>query len=120
MNSNVTAHLSKRLVYKKGDYIFKKGDPRDDAYIIVEGSVAIITTSLSGAEEVGSMLSAGDIFGEMALMEQGERTAAARVVADTEVYAISREVIKERMAGMDPVISTLFALLVDRYRKTRI
>ena len=120
MNSNVTAHLSKRLVYKKGDYIFKKGDPRDDAYIIVEGSVAIITTSLSGAEEVGSMLSAGDIFGEMALMEQGERTAAARAVADTEVYAISREVIKERMAGMDPVISTLFALLVDRYRKTRI
>lgn len=120
MNTPLTDHLSKRLHFKKGEYIFKRGDQRDDAFIIVEGSVAIISNTPSGAEEIGSMLSEGDIFGEMALMEPGARTAAARAVADTEVYAISREAIKERMTGLDPVLSILFALLVDRYRKTRI
>lgn len=118
--SNVIEHLSKRLTFKKGEYIFKKGMPRDDAFIIVDGNVAIITSSVSGAEQIASMLSEGDIFGEMALMEPGERTAAARAVADTEVYAISRAAIKDRMTNLDPVLGTLFALLVDRYRKTRI
>ncbi|MAS86654.1 MAG: cyclic nucleotide-binding protein [Micavibrio sp.] len=112
--------ISQHLSFKKGDYIFKKGDMRDHAFIIIDGSVAIITQSHTGAESIGSMLSAGDIFGEMALMEPGVRTAAARATADTDVYAISRAGVKERISGMDPIISTLFSLLIDRYRKTRI
>tara|TARA_Y100001001_G_scaffold160490_1_gene183209 strand:+ start:132 stop:1574 length:1443 start_codon:yes stop_codon:yes gene_type:complete len=111
-------HLSRKRLYKSGTRIFEKGDLRSDAYIIVEGKVEIITLR-DGKEVVGATLGAGEIFGEMALLEGGTRTAAARAAEDTEVFAISRQVLRERMTGIDPIVGMLMSLLIDRYRKAR-
>lgn len=56
--------------------IFREGDAADGAYVILEGEVRIYMTR-SGHETTLAVLKAGDIFGEMALLDGKPRSASA-------------------------------------------
>jgi CRP/FNR family cyclic AMP-dependent transcriptional regulator len=71
--------------FESGEMIFEKGDPGDFMYVVVEGEVEII---LRG--QIINTLRAGDIFGEMALIDNRPRSAAARATKPTKLAPVDR------------------------------
>jgi EAL domain-containing protein (putative c-di-GMP-specific phosphodiesterase class I)/CRP-like cAMP-binding protein len=110
----------KRKKFAKGDIIFNEGDIRDNAYILEIGKVDIIRRMGHENEAKMATLRAGDLFGEMALMEPGLRSASAIAAEDTITYIISSNVLEDRLKGLDPVVTSLFSMLIERYRFSRI
>jgi EAL domain-containing protein (putative c-di-GMP-specific phosphodiesterase class I) len=104
--------------YSAGQTIFREGDWGQVAYLIEKGRINI-TVNRNGAEEVVATLSEGEMFGEIALIDQLPRTASASVVQDCTLIPISRDLIVSKMKQSDPLLSHLLGLVVSRYRETR-
>lgn len=96
--------------------LFATGNLRDHAYLIDRGEVVLQDASGVTLCRLGP----GEIFGEMALIEGGNRTATAITATEAEIFIIPRNVLQERVQGLDPVLSLLIGLLVERYRATRV
>ena len=110
----------KRQQFKAGDIIFNEGDIRDNAFILESGSVDIIRGLGTEKEINHATLKTGDLFGEMALIEPGLRSASAIAKDTTVTYVISSDVLEDRLQGLDPVVTSLFSMLIERYRFSRI
>lgn len=110
--------ITRRTVFEPGHVIFKEGDARGDCYIIEEGEVEI-STNMNGREVSLAILSKGDIFGEMALVDDGPRSATATTVGKVEAFVISRDLLETRMNNLDPLIGLLVRLMIERYRTKR-
>lgn len=104
------------VTYVADHVLFSVGDPRKEAYLIDSGEVRL----LSAAGDVLCTLGPGEIFGEMALVDRGGRTATAITTTLTDLFVIPRSALQERIRGMDPILSFLIGLLVERYRASRI
>src|SRR6202142_341025 len=83
--------------------IFQEGDPGDGVYFVKDGLVAISSPVGANARRVFSQLGPGEIFGEMAVIEQRPRSATATAVKNTAVYFLPRgEILSllERSPGL--------------------
>ena len=78
------ANILTRQHYHKGDRIFRTGDGATSAFLIQAGSVDIIIGQ-GDAETVVSTIGAGEIFGEMALLDDAPRSAAAVACESTDL-----------------------------------
>ena len=70
--------------------VFREGDPGDGVYFVKDGLVEISSLVGNGKRHVFSKLGDGEIFGEMAVLEQRPRSATATAVGEAEVYFIPR------------------------------
>lgn len=73
--------------YHAGERLFEEGQLGKAVFIIRSGKVEL-SRRVGEQERVLGVLSAGQMFGEMALLEQMKRTASATVVEDGEVYLL--------------------------------
>lgn len=110
----------KRYSFKTGETVFHEGDARDHAYIIESGAIDIVRGKGTDTEYCYTTLKKGDLFGEMALMEPGFRSASAVAKCDTVAFIVSPHVLEDRLKGVDPVVTSLFSMLIERYRFSRI
>jgi CRP/FNR family transcriptional regulator, cyclic AMP receptor protein len=71
------ARVTQEVCFEAGAPIFRHGDPGDKLWLLLEGKVRI-TRDLHGlGEETLAVLSAGQMFGEMALLDESPRSADA-------------------------------------------
>jgi len=94
--------------------IFAEGERGDKLYIVVDGQVRISRLVPGMGEECLTILGRGEVFGEMALIDEQPRSADAR--AHTEgctVFSVSRSVLQEVLA-MDPDAAVQFLTLLCR------
>ncbi len=110
----------KRAFYESGSAIFSCGDKRDHAYIIESGEVEFTEPDSTTNEPVTTHLTDGELFGESAILENGKRNGTAIAVKDTSVFILSREILKERMSNLDPLVSLVVSMLIEKYRENRI
>ena len=94
---HLAARVSERS-YKKGQLIFYQGDPGDALFVVVEGVVKVFVPSEEGDEMVLITLSAPEVFGEVALIDGGPRSASAEALEPTTVLMLTREVLLEVLA----------------------
>jgi len=100
-----------------GQAIFAEGDASDVAYIIVSGTVEITKWTAAG-ELLLAVLRAGDIFGEMGLIDEAPRSAGARAAQAVSATAIDRdEFIQLILSGSEPGLA-LLRTLFERLRST--
>jgi CRP/FNR family transcriptional regulator/CRP/FNR family cyclic AMP-dependent transcriptional regulator len=86
--------LASRLrprAYQKGEVIFHQDDPGDRLHFVAEGMVKISIVSTDGRENDIALLSRGDCFGEMSVLDGGRRSATAVAVEPTQTMTSSRE-----------------------------
>src|SRR5687767_1375384 len=72
------------------ELIFKEGDPGDGLYMVKSGAVEISAEVHNGQRQVLSALPPGEIFGEMAVLDEQPRSACASARGDTTVYFLPR------------------------------
>ena len=70
--------------------LFSKGDPGDRLYIVTKGLVRISMASADGREVTLNLIGTGQMFGEIAVLDGGERTADATAVEETELVILER------------------------------
>ncbi len=74
-------------VVKKGEYLFREGDPSLAMYVIKSGKLGILK-SKGNSEITLAELGPGDMLGEMAFFDQKPRSASARAIADSAVIEL--------------------------------
>ena len=76
--------------YKNNETIFIEGDPSDKFYLVGEGSVKILKHTLMGKDIILEVMSPGDIFGGVAVLDRKPFPASAQAMESTTVIRISR------------------------------
>lgn len=74
--------------FKAGDTILSEGEDGSTAFLIVNGTVEVSVGEGARAKTVAT-LEAGDMFGEMSLLEPGPRSATVKAVTDAECVVTS-------------------------------
>ena len=85
-----------RKTYLPGATIFFEGQPADCAYIVESGQVEICAVR-DRTHITLATLGQGEIFGEMAVLDDGVRSAQARAVEETEVLIIRSDQLRRRI-----------------------
>ena len=105
------------LRFSSGTTLFSEGDAGDAAYLIKSGEIDIVGRR-DGGEFRLARRGAGEIIGEMALIDGGSRSASARVTRDAEVIAISARQLTQRLDNLDPILRMCLGVVIERYRET--
>ena len=105
------------VIVPKGGVIFDQGDPGDCAYLIERGAVEIIVDREAGPITLAERRQ-GEIFGEMAIIDNEPRSAKALAAEDTELFAITREQFARRMDTSDPILRLCLNVVMRRFRET--
>lgn len=103
--------------FQIGDIIFQEGEPGDCAYLIKSGEVKITKLASDDQPRTIATLKAGNILGEMALIDNEPRAASAVVLQNAEVLIISKEEFQQRLKGSDQVIGLLMQTFTNRLRQ---
>jgi CRP/FNR family cyclic AMP-dependent transcriptional regulator len=114
-----------RQVYEKhvrefpaGTVIFKEGDRGNEMYVVISGDVEISKATSSTSSKTLIVLSKGDIFGEMAIIEKKSRSATATAVTDTRLLVLN-EVLFDATLGRNPDFARkMIRILSERLRRT--
>jgi len=104
------------LTFEAGQTIFSEGDPGDALYIISEGSVEIFQDSAEG-KCVLARLGSRDIFGEIALLTEGPRTATAVATERTRLFPVKRTEFLHRVKDEPELALLILQVLIMRLRR---
>jgi len=106
-----------KVVFAAGDTVLSEGEQGRTAFLVISGKVEVVVGSGSKAKSVAT-LRAGEVFGEMSLLEPGPRSATVRALDRTECLVTSYD---DFMATIqeDPQKAVAFMrTLVSRLRQT--
>jgi len=104
-----------RLALAAGDVLFREGETPTTAFL-VESGIVEISMERAGERIVFSRLAAGDLLGEMSVIDDAPRTATAKALTDCVLFPIDRAQIAERLVSADPIIRALLEGQLKRYR----
>ena len=113
----MAADVLRREVFAAGSAIFKVGDPPRSAYLIQSGQVDIMIMR-DGKEVCVSTLQAGDLVGEMALIDAQPRAATALATQSCNCVVITPSEFQQRLDKSDPLVKAMLKVLTKRLRKS--
>ncbi|MFC1504512.1 Crp/Fnr family transcriptional regulator [Spirochaetota bacterium] len=100
-----------------GKIIFKEGEEANNLYLLVEGEVEILK-KIKNAQKVLAVTQKGDIFGEMAVVDQKPRSATAIAKTDCRVIAINHESLEQIIQTTPEFSLKLIRLLSQKLRQS--
>ena len=106
----------RRRTYQRGEVIFHLDDPGDRLHFVAEGIVKICIVAPDGRENDIALLSPGDCFGEMSVLDKGMRSATAVAVEPTETMTLSQDDFMGFLAEHPQLAIQIIGLLVRRLR----
>jgi CRP/FNR family transcriptional regulator, cyclic AMP receptor protein len=104
--------------YPAGREIFAKGSPGRSMMAILNGTVRISAPTPAGPDIVLTMLHAGEVFGEIALLDAEDRTADATAVTDCELLVLDHRDFVPFLERRADLCILLLKLLCQRLRNT--
>lgn len=99
--------------YNKGEMIFSESQTGGDMYVIQDGEVAITKVS-DGNEMILAVLKRGDMFGEMALLENKPRSASAIAHGNCRLLVINRHNFNQMVTTQPQLIARLTTTFAER------
>jgi len=108
----------RKAYYAAGRPIFSKGDPGHGLLAVLSGVVKISVVSEDGKEIALNLLGAGEIFGEIALLDGGPRTADSVALDDCELLMLDRRDILPLLMEEPSIAIKLLEVLSSRLRRT--
>ena len=101
-----------------GEVVFREGEKGAEMYLIVEGEVEIRKDTSGSAAKTLVSLQKGDLFGEMALIDNKVRSASAVTATPTKLLALNAHLF-DSMIDQNPDFSRkMIRILAERVRST--
>jgi CRP-like cAMP-binding protein len=111
------ARHAKERTFEKGNHIFTEGDPGDSFFVLAKGRVKVFVSSVEGAEVVLVTLAPGDLFGELALLDHGDRSASAAALEPCTVISLERSILMEMLQSEPGIGDSLLRALGTALRR---
>lgn len=108
--------LTRRV--KKGALLFRKGDAGTNLYAVCAGAVRVSSPSEQGKDAVFNLIVPGEIFGEIAFLDGGVRTADAVMIESGELMVIERRDFLPLLQDYPELALRLLEMLCGRLRRT--
>jgi CRP/FNR family cyclic AMP-dependent transcriptional regulator len=103
---------------KRGTLLFRKGDAGTSLYVVCAGAVRVSAPSDRGKDAVFNLIVPGEIFGEIAFLDGGPRTADAVMIEPGELMVIERRDFLPLLQNYPELALRLLELLCGRLRRT--
>jgi CRP/FNR family transcriptional regulator, cyclic AMP receptor protein len=103
------------VTYPKGKVLFKQGERGSAAYIVNAGAVGIFREN-GGRKIPLATVRKGELFGEMAVIDNSPRMATAFTLEESTLMVISVDTVMEKMRKSDPFIKALIHMLMNNLR----
>jgi CRP-like cAMP-binding protein len=121
LTSNETLDLlaeAEKSVFAAGDYIIQEGERGAFMYVIVAGKVEITKWVNGSFEKPLAEFGAGDSFGEMALVDNLERSASVKALTPCTLLRLSDQTFRQIPAIGAKIYRNIACLLSQRLRNT--
>jgi CRP/FNR family transcriptional regulator, cyclic AMP receptor protein len=104
--------------YPKGVRVFHEGDTSDACYIVRSGDLRVTREHSDGRAIALATLGPGDIFGELAMLDGGSRSASVETLSDCELVALPALDVRRVIATHGAMAAKLIVALTRRLRET--
>ena len=109
--------LARRRTFARDEVVCHEGDPADSLHLVESGHLAVRGGLPSGATATFTILSAGDYFGELALLRSDHRRTASVIALEGSrtlaVSATAFDALCHRNPDLERVVSVLLADRID-------
>jgi CRP/FNR family cyclic AMP-dependent transcriptional regulator len=104
--------------FAKNEVIFHRDDPAAHVYLVATGTVKISIDEESGQEVVIALIRGGDVFGELALFDEGQRSATVTALTETTAFTLASRDFSDVIQHNPGAMRELLALLARRIRRS--
>ena len=107
-----------RVEFKAGETIFNEHDRGDSLYILESGAVRIWVFDEDVKEVTLKELKPGDFFGELAVLDRGERSSSATAMVDTCLHRLSSDDFHQFLTAHPDTAIDVICEIAARMRQT--
>ncbi|MEM9139485.1 MAG: cyclic nucleotide-binding domain-containing protein [Pseudomonadota bacterium] len=111
------AFMGETLTFRAGERLFEKGDEGDAAYVVIDGAVEVLVPTDDGEASV-AQINEREIFGEMAVLCDQERSTAIAAKCDVTVLRLERAVILNLLQEFPDIALEMIKVLAARLEAT--
>jgi CRP/FNR family transcriptional regulator, cyclic AMP receptor protein len=117
VQSRIAAYATTRNI-RRGTAIFSKGDIGSCLFAVCSGTVEVSVLSAEGKNAIVNLINEGEVFGEIALLDGGPRTADAVAFTDCVLMVIERRDFLPLLRERPEITLKLLEVLCARIRRT--
>jgi CRP/FNR family transcriptional regulator, cyclic AMP receptor protein len=111
----LAAHTELRSLRAK-QVVVQQGTPGHEMYAVLHGRLKVVRSSAEGKEATIGILEAGEMFGEIAMLDGGLRTASIETLEPCELLVLRRENVMQYLDRHPQVMHQMIAALCQRLR----
>jgi len=104
--------------FARDEVIFHRDDPAGQVFLITSGTVKVSVPDEQGHEVVVALQRGGDVFGELALFDEGPRSASVTALTETHTLALARQEFISTLERNPDAMRRMLALLVKTVRRS--
>lgn len=96
--------------------VVAQGTPGDEMFAVLHGRLKVVRSTEDGREATLCLLEAGEVFGELAMLDGGMRSASVEALEPCELLVLRRESVMDYLESHPKVMRQLIAALCQRLR----
>ena len=123
LDASELEHLAEEIDqvnYQAGETIFNEHDRGDALYILEQGSVRIWIYDQDVKEVTLAELQPGDFFGELAVLDRGERSSSATAITDIHLHRLSSDDFQKFLIEHPDASIDVICEIAQRMRQTNL
>ncbi len=105
-----------RTRVRKGEHVVREGEAGDAAFIIVKGRLRVYRR-VAGERRDLRVMRRGEVFGEMAILGSGLRTASVVAEEDCELLVVTKQTLQREVGDMKPWVGAIVRTLARRFEQ---
>lgn len=111
----LAAEASLRNVVRN-EVVLRIGDPTDNVYFVLSGRLRVLVSDIEGREVILSMLGAGDLFGEIGVIDDNPRSATVVAVDSSDLVVFDKDDFRRCLADNFDITLAIMRSLAGRLR----
>lgn len=104
--------------FARNEVVFHRDDPASHVYLIASGTVKISIEEEGGQEVVIALMRGGDVFGDLALFDGGDRSATVTALTETIAFTLANQDFTDVLQHNPGAMRELLRLLARRIRRS--
>ncbi|MEO0730732.1 MAG: Crp/Fnr family transcriptional regulator [Pseudomonadota bacterium] len=121
LNTNALSDVAAAMnpvSFTSGQLICGRGDIGTELFVVLDGRVKVSVLNADGRELAFTHVRAGELFGEIAMFDGGERTADVTALTKVSAAALPRTAADELMRTYPEIAQNVIRFLCGRLRQT--